>query len=112
MSEFKIDGREFRNVLSQEIMDDVKPYDSQIGQFFGDMANSMGFNPHKAGYHVGKTITTQHRTLQGTIVNWLFGIIKAIGEQEYTDARNEVAVNACKRVTAMLEEEGGYQPFI
>lgn len=80
----------------------------------GDMANNMGnLDNITAGKQVGEKLRYQHRTLQACIVNLLLGILVGMSEQEYTDARNEVAIKTCKRIAEMLESgELGVNAFI
>jgi hypothetical protein len=45
-----------------------------------------------------------HRTLQRLAVCFAFGIITGLSEQEYTDPRNETAIQTAKKIAQMLEK--------
>ena len=56
-----------------------------------------------SGFQIGLFYRGAHRTLQGLVVEFCFGILAGISKQEYTDARNETAVAAAKKVTEMRD---------
>lgn len=59
-----------------------------------------------------KTIMSDHRTLQQAFWRVMNKVIVEYGKQasEYKDARNEGAVQSCKALTPVIEEQ--YLPFI
>ncbi len=70
---------------------------------FQDIFNSFR-NTRKWGLQVGRELHGAHRTLQRSTIEFLLYAVAGLGEQEYTDARNEVAVAAAKEVLRMLED--------
>lgn len=90
---------------------EVTGYDIKRNGNFGfvasvleDMLNS--FNNHMGqGVGVGLIMRNAHRTLQGSFVNWCLGCLIGIAQQEYTDARNEVAVRTAQRIEALMAGE-------
>lgn len=65
------------------------------------------------GVKMGMYLRREHKTLQGCIINFLFGIICGLANQEYTDPRNEEGVKSCKKIRDFLEnDEIHLQPFI
>lgn len=75
----------------------------QFADFMEDFCNSYNHD-FRQGLTVGKRLQTAHRTLQATVVRYLLGILVGLSEQDYTDARNEAAVTACKQIAAQIEE--------
>ncbi len=61
---------------------------------------SKGLNEGKL---VGLHLRHSHRTLQRLTVCFVFGLILGLSEQEYTDARNETAIETAKKVAKMLK---------
>ena len=66
---------------------------------------NMGGKDFRDGLRVGEAFRNEHRTLQGLAVRFCLGIIVGLSKQEYTDARNETAVNACKKIASMIEND-------
>ena len=59
-----------------------------------------GFNEGKlVGLHLRHT----HRTLQRLAICFALGLIAGLSEQDYTDARNETAIQTAKKVAEMLK---------
>jgi hypothetical protein len=65
---------------------------------------NLGGKGEQEGYQNGKMFHSKHRTIQACAVRFCMGFLKAIGEQEYTDARNEMPVAMCKKITKMVED--------
>jgi len=63
---------------------------------------NYGFNEAK-GIQVGLLLRTTHRTLQRLAVVFALGLLYGISKQEYTDARNETAINTAKKVAEMMD---------
>ena len=84
----------------------------KLAQLIGVVMNSFG-NPATFGDEVGEAMRTEHRTIQRAIVVWLFHAIAGISKQEYTDARNEYAIDAAKKLVQMLQnDEFNFGSFI
>jgi hypothetical protein len=66
---------------------------------------NLGGKDFRNGLKVGESFCSEHRTLQGLAVRFCLGIIVGLSKQEYTDARNETAVNACKKIADMIEKD-------
>jgi hypothetical protein len=66
---------------------------------------NMGGKDFRDGLRVGESFHSEHRTLQGLAVRFCLGIIVGLSKQEYTDARNETAVKACKKIAKMIEDD-------
>jgi len=72
---------------------------------------NMGGKDFRDGEKVGEAFRNEHRTLQGLAVRFCLGIIVGLSKQEYTDPRNETAVNACKKIAQMIKDgelDAGY----
>jgi len=77
------------------------------------MLNGGCLNGFRGGAEVGENLRTTHRTLQGLAVEFAFGILAGISDQEYTDPRNETAIAMAKKVTTMREDGTlDYQMYI
>ena len=69
---------------------------------FDDFLN-LGGKDFRNGKEVGLQLRFTHRTLQRLAVCFAFGIIVGLSEQDYTDARNETAIQTAQKVAEMLE---------
>jgi hypothetical protein len=69
---------------------------------FDDFLN-LGGKDFREGKEVGLQLQYTHRTLQRLAICFAFGIIVGLSEQEYTDARNETAIQTAQKVAEMLE---------
>jgi hypothetical protein len=65
--------------------------------------NTMGAD-YQFGIKTGAIVQTKHRTLQSCIYRFCLGLIVGLSRQEYTDARNEVAVRNGKKIESMIED--------
>ena len=60
-----------------------------------------GFNEGKLiGLHLRHT----HRTLQRLAICFALGLIVGISEQEYTDARNQTAVETAQKIAQLIKD--------
>jgi len=74
---------------------------------------ALGYSSWNKGLELGAFFLTSHRTLQGSIVNALLGILYTIGKTTFVDARNEVAIKACQFIKEAIDTDKiKIQPFI
>jgi len=82
-----------------------------FAELFDNFLN-FGGKQMAEGVSVGYKMRTTHRTLQRLAICFCVGIIYGISEQEYTDARNEDAIIAAKKIKEMVDNRsltfGGY----
>jgi hypothetical protein len=64
---------------------------------------NLGGKGFREGKEVGSQLRFTHRTLQLLVVCFAFGLITGLAEQEYTDARNETAIQTAKKVVQLME---------
>ncbi len=64
---------------------------------------NLGGKDFREGKEIGLQLRSTHRTLQRLVICFAFGIIVGLSEQEYTDARNETAIQTAQKVAEMLE---------
>jgi hypothetical protein len=64
---------------------------------------NLGGKGYREGKQVGLELRFTHRTLQRLVICFAFGIIAGLSEQEYTDPRNEVAIQTAKKVVQLME---------
>ena len=65
---------------------------------------NLGGKDYREGKEIGLQLRFTHRTLQRLAICFAFGLIAGLSEQEYTDPRNETAIQTAKRLSQMLEE--------
>ncbi len=65
---------------------------------------NLGGKGYPEGKEIGLQLRFTHRTLQRLAVCFAFGLIAGLSEQEYTDPRNETAIQTAKKVAQMLEK--------
>ena len=65
---------------------------------------NLGGKDFREGMEIGLQLRSTHRTLQRLVICFAFGLIAGLSEQEYTDPRNETAIQTAKRLSQMLEE--------
>ena len=70
---------------------------------------NLGGKGFREGKQVGLQLRTTHRTLQRQVICFALGLIAGLSEQEFTDPRNETAIQTAKKITQMLE--AGELPF-
>jgi hypothetical protein len=75
---------------------------------FDDFLN-LGGKDFQEGKEIGLQLRFTHRTLQRLAICFALGIITGLSEQEYTDPRNETAIQTAQKVAEMME--GGEFPL-
>jgi hypothetical protein len=70
---------------------------------------NLGGKGFREGKEIGLELRFTHRTLQRLAVCFAFGLIAGLSEQEYTDPRNETAIQTAKKVVLLME--AGELPF-
>jgi hypothetical protein len=63
---------------------------------------NLGGKGYREGKEVGLQLRFTHRTLQRLAVCFAFGLIAGLSEQEYTDPRNEIAIQTAKKVVQLM----------
>jgi hypothetical protein len=69
---------------------------------FDDFLN-LGGKDFREGKEIGLQLRFTHRTLQRLAICFVFGIIVGLSEQDYTDPRNQEAIQTAKKVARMME---------
>src|SRR4030043_1321727 len=64
---------------------------------------NLGGKGFREGKEAGLQLRFTHRTLQRLVICFAFGIIAGLSEQEYTDPRNESAIQTAKKVVLLIE---------
>jgi hypothetical protein len=64
---------------------------------------NLGGRGFREGKEVGLQLRFTHRTLQRLVICFAFGLITGLSEQEYTDPRNETAIQTAKKVVQLME---------
>jgi hypothetical protein len=64
---------------------------------------NLGGKGYREGKEVGLQLRFTHRTLQRLVVCFAFGMIAGLSEQEYTDPRNETAIQTAKKLVQLIE---------
>jgi len=64
---------------------------------------NLGGKGFREGKEIGLQLRFTHRTLQRLVVCFAFGMISGLSEQEYTDPRNENAIQTAKKVVQLME---------
>ncbi len=70
---------------------------------------NLGGKGYREGQLIGQNLRTTHRTLQRLAICFAFGIIVGLSEQQYTDPRNETAVETAAKIKRMIDT--GELPF-
>ena len=65
---------------------------------------NSGGKDFREGKEIGLQLRFTHRTLQRLVICFTFGLIAGLSEQEYTDPRNETAIQTAKIISQMVEE--------
>lgn len=65
---------------------------------------NLGGKDFREGKAVGLLMRHSHRTLQRLVICFAFGLVAGLAEQEYTDARNETAIQTAKKIAQQIEE--------
>ncbi len=66
---------------------------------------NLGGKGYRDGKQVGLELRFTHRTLQRLVICFALGIIAGLSEQEYTDPRNEIAIQTAKKIVQMMESD-------
>src|SRR4030042_3588935 len=66
---------------------------------------NLGGKGFREGKEVGLQLRFTHRTLQRLVICFAFGIIAGLSEQEYTDPRNETAIQTAKKIVQLMESD-------
>jgi hypothetical protein len=64
---------------------------------------NLGGKGYREGKEIGLRLRFTHRTLQRLVVCFAFGVIAGLSEQEYTDPRNETAIQTAKKLVQLME---------
>ena len=64
---------------------------------------NLGGKGFREGKQIGLELRFTHRTLQRLVICFAFGMIAGLSEQEYTDPRNETAIQTAKKVVKLME---------
>src|SRR4030067_1963696 len=64
---------------------------------------NLGGKGFREGKEIGLQLRFTHRTLQRLVVCFAFGMIAGLSEQEYTDPRNETAIQTAKKIVQLME---------
>ena len=65
---------------------------------------NLGGKDFREGKQIGLHLRLTHRTLQRLAICFAFGLIAGLSEQDYTDPRNETAIQTAQKVAQMLAE--------
>jgi hypothetical protein len=76
----------------------LKNFASMLDDFL-----NLGGKGYREGKQIGLQLRFTHRTLQRLVICFAFGMIAGLSEQEYTDPRNETAIQTAKKVVQMME---------
>lgn len=72
-------------------------------EILSDFLNSFS-KDFNSGFAIGQLFRNYHRTLQGTLVRWAFGLIVGLATNNiHYDARNEMAIKAGLKVKELLD---------
>jgi len=74
-----------------------------FAKLFEDYLN-LGGKQFQEGRLIGLHLRQTHRTLQRLAVCFALGMIVGLSEQEYTDPRNETAIETAKKLAQMFRD--------
>ena len=66
---------------------------------------NLGGKGYREGKEIGLQLRFTHRTLQRLVICFAFGMIGGLSEQEYTDPRNDTAIQTAKKVVQLMESD-------
>jgi len=69
-----------------------------------DQYLNLGAKGFREGQQIGLNLRYTHRTLQRLAICFAIGLVIGLSEQQYTDARNETAIETAKKMAQMVEE--------
>ena len=64
---------------------------------------NLGGKGYREGREIGLQLRYTHRTLQRLVICFALGLIAGLSEQEFTDPRNETAIQTAKQIVQRLE---------
>lgn len=74
---------------------------------------NLGGKSWREGKQVGLQLRFTHRSLQRLAVCFCLGIICGLAEQQYTDPRNETAIETAKKIVQLIAEgELEFGPYL
>jgi len=74
---------------------------------------NLGGKGWREGKQVGLQLRFTHRSLQRLAVCFCLGIISGLAEQQYTDPRNETAIETAKKIVQLIAEgELEFGPYL
>ena len=65
---------------------------------------NLGGKDFREGREIGLQLRFTHRTLQRLVICFALGLIAGLSEQDYTDPRNETAIQTARKLAQMLED--------
>ena len=74
-----------------------------------DQYLNLGSKGFPEGKQIGLNLRFTHRTLQRLAICFALGLVIGLSEQQYSDARNETAIETAKKLARMVEN--GELPF-
>ena len=74
-----------------------------------DQYINLGSKGFSEGKQVGLNLRFTHRTLQRLAICFALGLVIGLSEQQYSDARNETAIETAKKLARLVEN--GELPF-
>ena len=95
-----------RNEDTGETLDTYQIAKSLTPENFAELLDeflNLGGKGYREGREIGLQLRFTHRTLQRLVICFAFGLILGLSEQEYTDPRNETAIQTAKKIAQMLE---------
>ena len=66
---------------------------------------NLGGKGFREGKQIGLELRFTHRTLQRLVICFAFGMIAGLSEQEYTDPRNETAIQTAKKLVQLMQSD-------
>ena len=68
-----------------------------------DQYLNLGSKGFSEGKQIGLNLRTTHRTIQRLAICFAVGLVVGLSEQQYSDARNETAIETAKKLAQMLQ---------
>ena len=68
-----------------------------------DQYINLGSKGFSEGKQIGLNLRFTHRTLQRLAICFALGLVIGLSEQQYSDARNETAIETAKKLARMVE---------
>ena len=70
---------------------------------FFDQYLNLGSKGFQEGKQIGLNLRSTHRTLQRLAICFALGLVIGLSEQQFSDARNETAIETAKKLAQMLQ---------